>query len=510
LPILLDCTFRDGGYYTAWDFDQHIVAEYIKAINELPIDYVELGYRNNPQKEYMGKFSYCPDFVLADIRNKSTKKLAIMLNEKNVRLSDLEKLLDPITEFIDMVRIAVDPDNFDRAIILAADIKKRGVEVSLNTMYMSKWREYNGFFDKLANITGIADVFYMVDSFGSISPADLKEILEIVKEKTNCSLGFHGHNNLELGLINTITAIDNGVNYVDATILGMGRGAGNLKTELLLTYLNKHYNMEVDFNTLGDVITAFFDLFQKYKWGTNLPYMISGANSLPQKDIMEWTNNRWYPFNDIVRALNNKKAKITDNAKYPILQTKKFDCVIIVGGGTNAAFHADGIKAFIRNHKSIVLIHATARNAVYYQDMQIPQYFCIAGNESKRLGKVFADIDFNGTCILPPHPRIMGTNIPEFAKSKTFELAHIDFTDNYSDFCTTMALQAAAICCTSKIFIVGYDGYTGNILSEKEMALSNENRFLFTEFQNYYSWPLISLTPTLYKELMTQSLYQYV
>jgi 4-hydroxy 2-oxovalerate aldolase len=144
VPFLIDCTLRDGGYYNAWDFDKAIVDEYIKTTNKLPIDYIELGYRNNPQKIYMGKYGYCPVFELADIRSKSTKKLVVMLNEKDVKSSDIPALLDPIKEFVDMVRIAIDPHNFDRAVILAESIKKREIKVSFNMMYMSKWSEYGG------------------------------------------------------------------------------------------------------------------------------------------------------------------------------------------------------------------------------------------------------------------------------------------------------------------------------------------------------------------------------
>ena len=80
---ILDCTLRDGGYYTNWDFDSRTVDEYILAMNQLPIDYLEVGYRNNPSKEYLGKFGYTPVPVLRHLRKSSTKKLAVMLNEKS-------------------------------------------------------------------------------------------------------------------------------------------------------------------------------------------------------------------------------------------------------------------------------------------------------------------------------------------------------------------------------------------------------------------------------------------
>jgi 4-hydroxy 2-oxovalerate aldolase len=508
---LLDCTLRDGGYYNAWDFDKKIIDEYISATNKLPIDYIELGYRNNPQKEYLGKYGYCPIFELKEVRNKSTKKLSVMLNEKDVKLSDLAALLDPIQGLVDMVRIAVDPQNFDRAVVLVAEIKKRGFQTGFNTMYMSKWKEFGGFFDKLSCIDGTVDVFCMVDSFGGVSPADVKEIASRVKEKTNCPTGFHGHNNLEMGLINTITAIDNGVDYVDAAILGMGRGAGNLKTELLLAYLNKHYNLDVDFNVLGDVITAFSGLLQKYQWGTNLPYMLSGANSLPQKDVMALVENRRYSFNTIVRALHNKKENIEDNAKYPVLQAVTYGNVIIIGGGPTAQVHADGVKELVKQYSSVTLIHATARNASYYYDLDIPQYYCLVGSEGKRLSHTFSGKKFHGVCILSPYPRKMGTDVPNFVRGMTFELPSIDFTkEAYFDSCTTVALQVAADFCDQEIWLIGYDGYPGNVLSEKEAVLTGENRTLFNDFRTFYHKSLISFTPSLYKELTVRSLYQYI
>ena len=305
---ILDCTLRDGGYYTDWDFNSDIVDTYISAMNMLPIDYLEIGYRNKPVKEYQGKFGYTPVSVLTHIRNICNKKLVVMLNEKSTSPEDLQLLLGPIIGLVDMIRIAIDPKNFDRAVTLAKAVKTMGFEVGFNCMYMSKWTtEYPGFLSKLGVLDDFCDLFCMVDSFGGVTPKDVTVIFNEVRANTNVPVGFHGHNNLQLGLINTVTAIELGCDYVDATIMGMGRGAGNLNMELLLTYLNAHYGLDVDFNVLGDVVAGFKPLMEKYQWGTNLPYMIAGANRIPQKEVMDWVTNRTYSFNSIVRALENKK-----------------------------------------------------------------------------------------------------------------------------------------------------------------------------------------------------------
>ena len=146
---ILDCTLRDGGYYTNWDFSKEIVSTYIKALNNLPIDYIVLGYRSKKLSGYYGEYFYCPDYIIHEIREMSDKKLGIMLNEKDVAKDDADELLDSLIGIVDLVRMAVTPGNFSRALRLAKHIKKLGFEVGVNIMYMSKWEEEKDFLDEL-------------------------------------------------------------------------------------------------------------------------------------------------------------------------------------------------------------------------------------------------------------------------------------------------------------------------------------------------------------------------
>lgn len=509
---ILDCTLRDGGYYTNWDFSAKLVDEYILAMNALPVDYLEVGYRNNPSSEYLGKFGYSPVSELEHIRSISSKKIAIMLNEKNTTQADLDKLLKPIQNSVDMVRLAVDPKNFDRAVKLAEAVKNMGFEVGFNTMYMSKWsKEYDGFLQKLSRINSIADLFCMVDSFGGVTPEIVAEIYHEVKSVTTCPIGFHGHNNLQMGLINTITAKKLGVDFVDATVMGMGRGAGNLNIELLLTYLNSHEQLDVDFNVLGNLISSFSSLMEQYRWGTNLPYMLAGANNIPQKEVMDWVTNRVYSFNSVVRALDNRKNNEIDNAKFPVMKWERpFEKVIVVGGGCNVIEHESAIKEYVKKHQNTALVFATARHARNYLDVNVPKFYCLVGNEGQRLTANVGGIDFTEICVLPPYPRTMGTEVPDYARDRTYELPAIDFTDEYKDSVTTLALQLSLMLTDGPVYVVGYDGYPGTSLSEKERCLTNENKYLFETFVKKAGRSLISLTPTLYKELVVESIYQFL
>ncbi len=506
---ILDCTLRDGGYYTNWDFSPSIVKTYFDSFNKLPVDYLEIGYRSNPMKEYLGEYFYCPNYILENVRQQSNKKIVVALNEKDLRPEHMQAVLGSCKGLIDMARIVFDPQNIKRALVLAETIKAMGFEIGFNIMYMSKWKQDKSFQDEIKNVDGIADYLYMVDSYGGVYPKDIIENIEMVKSKTTCKIGFHGHNNIELALINSLTAIECGAEIVDATVTGMGRGAGNLKTELLLTALNANNGLEVDFNALSNVVDAFSQLQKDHEWGTNLPYMVSGANSLPQKDVMEWVTRRFYSFNSIIRALHNQKLKVDDNKKLPVFNPeKKYKTVIIIGGGPNAKSHAKGVKEFIKSQDNVCIVHASSKNAAVYQNVPADQFFCLVGNEGHRLEAVFKDLSkFDGQCILPPYPRKMGTYIPSAVDKNSLELENISFIDTLKDTHTALAFQIALDLGAEKVLVVGYDGYQEKTITQNERILSEENENLFSAFNRIKNVSLASLTPTNYKNLPVESVY---
>jgi 4-hydroxy 2-oxovalerate aldolase len=505
---ILDCTLRDGGYYTSWDFDQHLVDNYFKSLNHLPVDYLEIGYRSQPMKEYLGEYFYSPLYVIEKIKSISNKKLVIILNEKDVTVEQLPQLLTPIQNLITMVRLAIDPKNLKRALVLAEGVKKLGFEVGFNVMYMSTWKEQEEFQQDLKFVDGIADYFYMVDSFGGVYPSDVINTINMVREKTSVPLGFHGHNNMELALINTLTALEHGVEIVDATITGMGRGAGNLKTELLLTVLNSKELIDLDFNPLGVVVDDFTRLKQKHDWGTNLPYMVSGANSLPQKDVMEWVSKRFYSFNSIIRALENQKNKIEDNERFKLFTPQnKHKKAILIGGGASAITLAEPVKKLLNSEDDICLVHASSRNAVHYKGLEIDQYFCLVGNEGNRMIKVFEDLgNFSGMCILPPYPRKMGTFVPTEVASKSYELKKVEYNTAIKDSHTAVALQICIDLGVQEIMIIGYDGYSEEKMGTKEQELLAENEMIFEAAQSF-GLKLTSLSQTKYKSIEANSIY---
>jgi len=508
---ILDCTLRDGGYYTNWDFDKDLVKTYFESFNKLPVEYLELGYRSNPMKSYLGEYFYCPQYVLENAKQLSDKKLVVILNEKDIRAEHVPDLLSPCVGYLDMVRIAIDPKNFKRALVLAQAVKKLGFEVGFNVMYMSLWEQEKDFLNQIKDVHGIVDYFYMVDSFGGVYPEDVKKTYELIRNQTDVKIGFHGHNNLEMGLINTLTAIECGAAIVDATVTGMGRGAGNLSTELLLTSLNAKGLVDLDFNALSKVVDPFSKMQRDYGWGTNLPYMVSGAHSLPQKEVMEWVTKRYYSLNSIIRALSNQSQGIKDNVDLEDFRDdKKFKSVLIIGGGPSGTNQAKAINEFISKNPEICLIHASSKNAKEFKDAQQLQIHCLAGNEGYRLEKTFDVIsDTKKIVVLPPYPRTMGTYIPKSLEKVAYQLNEISFTDKFKESVTALAVEAALKMDVENIYVVGYDGYHGDI-TPQELELFNENEYIFKKLKEVSGLTPISLTPTSYAELSHQSVFALI
>lgn len=507
----LDCTLRDGGYYTHWDFAPELTSAYFTAVNALPIDYIEIGYRSPALNGYYGEYFYLPKATIERLQEQvDTAKLVVMLDEKNVNAQQVVELLKPCQDWCSMVRFATKPDKIATASQLIEPLKKMGFEVAINMMYLSKVEIDAALKNDLKSLNGLADYFYLVDSYGGLYPDMLRTKMAQIREVLTVPLGYHGHNNMEMALINTITAIEEGAEIVDATITGMGRGAGNLKTELFLTWLNSQRGVEVDNNALSAIVQKFYALKEQYNWGTSYPYMVSGAWSLPQADVMNWITKNRYSVESIIQALNNKKDNVLDNQHFEIFNRKSLvsstlERSVLIGGGDTVVQHQQQIVDFLDKNEDIVAIFSSSRNLHLFKNINNPAILCLVGDEGSKLEQRVeaTQLQHIQTVILPPYPREMGSNIPAYFHDKTYELNAISFTEKYMDAPLTIGLQTMLDLGTSENYLVGFDGYTE--ADGQKVLLNEENQFILHQFMN--SHELVALTPTKYSGVTKKSIY---
>jgi len=229
---------------------------------------------------------------------------------------------------------------------------------------------------------------------------------------------------------------------------------------------------------------------------------------------MEWVSKRYYSFNSIIRALENRSKGFKDNQRLPTLNfssEKNYKQALIVGGGPNAVKHSDGLTHFLKSNHDVVLIHASSKNALSFLNVENDQYFCLVGNEGYRLEDTFKGTDvIKGKCILPPYPREMGTYVPTKLEDNVFELENVSFTDKYKDSHTALALQTALSLNVNNIFVAGYDGYSDHLMGEKEQGLFKENEYLFQCAVNQLGNIITSLTPSKYNLISQKSIYSLI
>ena len=285
---VLDCTIRDGGLVNRHQFDHAFVRRSYEGSSRAGVDYFEIGYINSPAlfspAEY-GPWKFCSQDDIRRITEgvENGAKISVMADVGRVELDNV-----PPAEksAYDMVRVASYVKGVDKAIALVNHFHDLGYETCINLMALSRDQgpELDEAFEQVERESK-ADVVYLVDSFGSLYQEDVENLVKRARKHIKTKeLGYHGHNNQQLAYSNTIEAIIHGVNYLDASVYGMGRAAGNCTLELLLGFLK---NPKFDIRPILDLIANdYIPLRAKHEWGYIIPHMIVGQLNLhPQEAI---------------------------------------------------------------------------------------------------------------------------------------------------------------------------------------------------------------------------------
>ncbi|ALC91518.1 nucleoid-structuring protein H-NS [Bacillus sp. FJAT-18017] len=274
---ILDCTIRDGGLVNNWDFSVEFVQDLYNGLSDAGVEYMEIGYKNSPKllnATEPNPWRFLDDNFLKEIiPEKKFTKLSALVDIGRVDPNDI---LPREESILDMIRVACYIREVDKGLELVQMFHDLGYETSLNIMALSSVPEsqlIKAF--ELVKASPV-DVVYIVDSFGSLDPADIEHQVNKFKAMLpNKQLGIHTHNNMQLAFANTLSALRNGVTFLDSSVYGMGRAAGNCHTELLVSYIQKtSYELKP---VLGVIEKHMLDMRQRWEWGYIIPYMISGV-----------------------------------------------------------------------------------------------------------------------------------------------------------------------------------------------------------------------------------------
>ena len=498
---ILDCTIRDGGYLNDWHFDLKLARELYRAHSRSGVDFVEIGFRSSNKyfaPEKYGSWRFTPESLISEVvKGISGPAVSLMVDFGKVDIEDIPERKNSLAS---MYRVAVHKDEVIPAIELCNIIADKGYTTSIQLMGIVNYTDED--FNRILGPLGASKITYVyfADSYGSLFSSDIKPIrdrLAITEKK----IGFHAHNNLQLAFANTLEAIKSGVDIVDGTAYGIGRGAGNLPIEILLSYFEKTSAKNI-YNTLPvlDIIDRYMlDLHKDLKWGYDLSYMLSGMFEVHPYYSKTMVDYREYSIEDILRTLETVKETKPIGFKKPILDSiiqsgfvgipiiekdskPDFDSIpvqdlsefgqvpyldrhsgrdfLVLANGPTLKEEKEQIEKFIKKYNPVVI------GANYLGGLFIPQYHAF-GNKKRFID--YVDTVNAGSSILISNI-FSDKFIKKYTDRKYEFIQHLpqlstDFNISNGVImtkCRTISILSVAVVIVmgaERIFIAGMDGY---------------------------------------------------
>jgi len=275
-----DCTIRDGGLMNSHRFDGELVKAVYDTCVAAGIDYMELGYKSSKKifaPDEFGDCKFCDEEYMRKIvgDNPSSLKLSVMADAE--RCDYQEDILPKEQSVLDMIRVATYIHQIPVALDMVKDAHDKGYETSLNLMAVSAIPEKELDDGLQAIAESEVDVIYIVDSWGVLYSEQTRDLtakyLKYAKPKGK-EVGIHTHNNQQLAYANTVESLIAGASRLDASVAGMGRGAGNCQLELLIGFL---HNPKFRLRPILKCVEEHIEPMRKdLRWGYDIPYMITG------------------------------------------------------------------------------------------------------------------------------------------------------------------------------------------------------------------------------------------
>lgn len=295
---VVDATLRDGGIVNDFKFSDDFVKELYQTNIAAGVDYMEVGYKASKKlfdESKFGKWKFCDDDAIFKVLGDNSEKKIKLAAMADVGRCDFKNdIRDRANSPLDLIRVACYVHQIPGALEIIEDAKAKGYEVTCNIMAISTAQE--GDIKVALEMLGKSsvDCIYIVDSYGSIYPEQMQRVAAMYKEvadKHGKMLGIHAHNNQQLAFANTIEAVGDGVDWLDATYSGMGRGAGNCFMENLLAFLkNPKYNI---YPALKFVETKMADLKKEgVVWGYDVPYLVTGLLNQHPRTAIAFTKEK--------------------------------------------------------------------------------------------------------------------------------------------------------------------------------------------------------------------------
>ena len=392
---LLDCTLRDGSYINDSHFGTPVIKGIIKKIQEARVDIIECGWLKDKDYEEGSAFYHVPSDLEQYFLNRSKEYTYVVMIDWDRYNVDNLPFCDG--KSIDAIRVVFPHGKHREGLAVGEKVKAKGYKLYLQAANTLAYSD-----DDLKDLAAYVNQAHpvalsVVDTFGAMLFEDLERIVKVLDENLNpdIKLGFHSHNNQQLSFaltihfINLLKSSKRNI-VVDASLCGMGRGAGNATIELMVSYLNRKEHGNYDLDAVMDAIDLYITgLQEKYTWGYSTPYFIAGLYQCHVNNIAYLLNNHRTNAKDMRNVISSLSQAERRKYDYDLLETKflenqnriindeaaieklhsawKDKTVLLIAPGKSINTEEERIKKFIAEEKPIV-IGVNAINPRYEYD----------------------------------------------------------------------------------------------------------------------------------------------
>lgn len=380
---LLDCTLRDGAYIVDAQFGTVAIKGIIRKLEEANIKVIECGWLKNSEHRQGTSFYHVPD----DLRQYLSDKKADTIYTAMIDWDryDLSYLPDCDGQSVDAVRIVFPYGKYRQAMEVGEKIKEKGYRIFFQAANTLAYTE-SDLVDLAEAVNEVEpSALSVVDTFGAMYEEDLQRIVCVLDKYLDpaIQLGFHSHNNQQLSFALTMNFIEMLKEsqrdvIVDASLCGMGRGAGNATTELVASYLNRKCGSHYNLDAVMDAIDTYMGYFQeKYHWGYSTPYFIAGMYRCHVNNIAYLLDHHCTTAKDMRNIIESLSQEERQKYDYDILEQKYLDnqnryiddttavrelkdrlngrSILLVAPGKTALSEKDKVQKYIENNQATVI-----------------------------------------------------------------------------------------------------------------------------------------------------------
>jgi 4-hydroxy 2-oxovalerate aldolase len=492
---ILDCTLRDGGYVNNFQFGKNAITKIIRQLTEANIDIIECGFLEDCEyDENTSIFNHVEEIVPFIPKERKNSMYVAMACYGEYSLDKLS-IYDGTS--IDGIRMTFHYNEIDEALDYCRQIQAKGYKLFVQPVGTTSYTDEQ----LLALIKKVNEIqpysFYLVDTLGLMNSGDVMRMFYLINHNLGkgINMGFHSHNNLQLSFSNCqqFLNVETERNIsLDSSVYGMGRGAGNLNTELIANYLNDHQQKKYGIDMLLEIIDEFIiHIKQKYEWGYSVPYYLAAINGCHPNYASYLSNKQTLTvksISTILRMIEQEQralfSKEVVEEKYRKFQERNIDDTLVVENlsknisGKNVILMAPGQS--LLEYRSKILALKDKEKCVVISVSFVPDFmnpdFVFLSN-SKRYNTTFNPTE------KPIH--LIHTSNIQTAEDEHFYSVNYHSLLNEEEFITDnsaiMALTLLLKLKPAKVYLAGLDGYNpdkANYYEERLNLIQDRERTL--------------------------------